>query len=91
MSPFFLRLQDFGKLSDSLTKHDLAVRQCFVSLVQRAVAAISKQPAAIQSAWPEVQTNSVQKTPLSCAFVGHLLCGDKDWAVSHFSHMAQSF
>ena len=60
---FFTRLQGLGKLLDLATKHDRAVRQCFVSRVQRAAAAIRSLPAAIQSAWPEVQTNTVQKLP----------------------------
>ena len=47
-------------------------------------------PAAIQPAWPEVLTSTEQKLT-SCAFLGRLLCADKDSAVSLFRNKAQSF
>lgn len=78
---FFLNIwfQGFRNVWNLLTKPDRAVRQCFASLIQGAVAAISNPSS--HSVW----LACCAKTPLSCAFVGHLLCSDKDWTVSHFT------
>lgn len=78
----FMRLHKM--ISDLLTNYDrrLQLSGSAVSLVQPpAAAALSSHSVRLARG----SNQHCAKTPLSCAFVGHLLCTDKDRAVSLFA------